>query len=346
MHDGILDRLGIDADGLALFLAACESGDDVRATCVEAGHDGPTTRRLIESLREAGLIAPVGDNGGPLLPVNPGRVLAPALGSLQREVTDGQALLLELKDLQDTLQEGFGRYEERTASQRLVEVIFGADAVNERLESLPVRGCRDRCLRPGPPLKARRFESDVDQLGQLLEERTIYDRQRMEDPEEAERVSALAELGQLVRISHVPLPMRSVLVDESYAVLPLTADDTGEAGAIIVHSSSIVGALGALFEEIWRRSSPLGSASRHDNGDVTPPVSSDDLALLDLMLLGLTDEALARRLGVSARTVRRRVSAMQDRLGVTTRYQLAAVATAMGWLRPADSVNPTTKTWG
>ncbi|KAA1400353.1 response regulator transcription factor [Aeromicrobium ginsengisoli] len=50
----------------------------------------------------------------------------------------------------------------------------------------------------------------------------------------------------------------------------------------------------------------------------TTDVSDDDLTVLRLLGRGLTTDAIARELGVSERTLRRRVRLICDRLGVKT----------------------------
>jgi DNA-binding NarL/FixJ family response regulator len=49
-----------------------------------------------------------------------------------------------------------------------------------------------------------------------------------------------------------------------------------------------------------------------------PDLSEDDVALLALLARGLSLDAVARRLEMSERTVRRRTRTICDRLGVTT----------------------------
>ncbi|WP_322440209.1 LuxR C-terminal-related transcriptional regulator [Micromonospora sicca] len=49
-----------------------------------------------------------------------------------------------------------------------------------------------------------------------------------------------------------------------------------------------------------------------------PVLSEDDVALLALLARGLSLDAVARRLEMSERTVRRRTRTICDRLGVTT----------------------------
>ena len=46
----------------------------------------------------------------------------------------------------------------------------------------------------------------------------------------------------------------------------------------------------------------------------------------------LTDEAIGRQLGVSDRTVRRRVAALLDGLDARTRFQAGVQTKARGWL--------------
>ncbi|MFD1936887.1 hypothetical protein ACFSKW_35995 [Nonomuraea mangrovi] len=50
-----------------------------------------------------------------------------------------------------------------------------------------------------------------------------------------------------------------------------------------------------------------------------------------MLAAGLKDEAVVRRLGVSLRTVHRRVSELTDRLGARTRFQAGLLAARRGW---------------
>ena len=48
--------------------------------------------------------------------------------------------------------------------------------------------------------------------------------------------------------------------------------------------------------------------------------------MLDLLQMGMKDESIARQLGVSLRTVRRRIADLMDDLGASTRFQAGAEA--------------------
>jgi DNA-binding NarL/FixJ family response regulator len=52
----------------------------------------------------------------------------------------------------------------------------------------------------------------------------------------------------------------------------------------------------------------------------------DQQRLITLLLSGLTDEAIARQLGTSHRTIQRRVAALMSELGAHTRFQVGVQA--------------------
>ncbi|WP_447007980.1 helix-turn-helix domain-containing protein [Saccharothrix isguenensis] len=66
-------------------------------------------------------------------------------------------------------------------------------------------------------------------------------------------------------------------------------------------------------------------------------IVGDELApqarqLLVLMATGATDRAIARELGLSERTLCRRIARLQAKLGVRTRFQLGVLAATNDWL--------------
>lgn len=62
----------------------------------------------------------------------------------------------------------------------------------------------------------------------------------------------------------------------------------------------------------------------------TPPVR--ELEVIRLIASGLKDSTIARRLGVSVVTVRRRSREFRQRVGAATRSEAVAMAAARGWL--------------
>lgn len=68
------------------------------------------------------------------------------------------------------------------------------------------------------------------------------------------------------------------------------------------------------------------------SGDLRRRVTDEELELLILLADGLPVEAIARRLALSDRTVRRRSRAMCDRLGARAPIQVVAWAARQGLL--------------
>jgi len=60
--------------------------------------------------------------------------------------------------------------------------------------------------------------------------------------------------------------------------------------------------------------------------------TQDELALLTLMSHGYTDEVIAQKLGLTARTLRRRLRSAMDKLGAASRFEAGYRLARSGWL--------------
>jgi DNA-binding NarL/FixJ family response regulator len=92
-----------------------------------------------------------------------------------------------------------------------------------------------------------------------------------------------------------------------------------------VYSSALLDALIQFFEFTWEQAAPLGA-------DPQSPLAEEDRRLLTLLLAGLKDDAIARQLGLSTRTMRRRMKNLMDLLGADNRFQAGAQAARRGWI--------------
>lgn len=124
-------------------------------------------------------------------------------------------------------------------------------------------------------------------------------------------------------------PTKMMLADDRIGVIPLRTTPYEVASGVVVHPSGLLEALGSLFEVLWAHSQPLAGPA-----DVPDP---DDARLLALLTTGLTDQVMARQLGISLRTFQRRLRTLMERVGVTTRFQLGARAAAQGWVAPGSA---------
>jgi DNA-binding NarL/FixJ family response regulator len=110
--------------------------------------------------------------------------------------------------------------------------------------------------------------------------------------------------------------------------------------ALVIHSSSLLDTLSALFESVWANAVPVrfgdtvppepgeaaGNGHRSGNG------ADERRTLLGLLAAGLTDEAIGRQLGWHPRTVQRHVHRLMTELGAQTRFQAGLQAAHRGWL--------------
>lgn len=144
------------------------------------------------------------------------------------------------------------------------------------------------------------------------------------------------------------LPSDLVIADRTLAIVPLTAR-AAEPAALVVHASGLLDVLMTLFEAVWAEAMPLrlGDESPLCREDALPdcadaPQGPDgtDLAILSLLLAGLTDASTARQLELGLRTVQRRVKRLMELVGVTTRLQLGWHAYERGWVSRAERSGP------
>ncbi|MFG2562015.1 helix-turn-helix domain-containing protein [Streptomyces sp. NPDC048496] len=125
------------------------------------------------------------------------------------------------------------------------------------------------------------------------------------------------------------------------AICPLVpggpSGSSKEPTAALVRGSSLLEALVALFERYWEGAVPLhvsgsGMVSGTDGSPNGHELSARDRQLLSLLVAGVADKAIASQMGLSRRTVQRRIQAMMDLAGATTRMQLAWQAARRHWM--------------
>ncbi|MFF1913696.1 hypothetical protein ACFVYE_19140 [Streptomyces sp. NPDC058239] len=137
---------------------------------------------------------------------------------------------------------------------------------------------------------------------------------------------AMAATG--VEIRTVPtLPVWVFIVDDEYVATALDPADN-QAGFMVVRTPGAVAAAADLFIRHWRGASPLATPDYQTARDLM----QKHRELIALLADEVKDEAIARRLGVSASTARRRIKDLCREFEVNTRTQLVIRACRMGLL--------------
>ncbi len=127
--------------------------------------------------------------------------------------------------------------------------------------------------------------------------------------------------GEEVRVLDA-IPFKLVLVDQASAMLPLHADDP-EGPALRIGNVAVLSAVVALFDQLWNDAVPI-----HDMAERSPESAAGDPSLQELAAVlasGVNDKMAAHILGVSDRTLQRRIAALAAKLKARSRFQA-------GWL--------------
>ena len=211
----------------------------------------------------------------------------------------------------------------RHSPDEQLEIVFGREAVATRFLQLQ-QGARDELVvldRPPyaqDPQQPNPGEDDLLARGVRL--RAIYAPEAFEVPGALDLVEAAIAAGEDARTCP-DVPLKLAIADRSAAILPFVDGGQDSAdSALVVYASTLLDALVRLFDLLWATAVPIRSR-RPCPLTSRPSRRSADRRLVALLAAGLKDEAIARQLGVSLRTVHRRTSELMAGLDARTRFQ-------------------------
>ena len=138
---------------------------------------------------------------------------------------------------------------------------------------------------------------------------------------------ARARAGEQIRLLS-ELPTRLMVIGTTHAVVPEPLGYADEP-RLLVRQGALVEALIMLFEELWSRAAPVPELDHYLGGEARPDLRR---FLLQLLAAGQKDEQIARTLGMSLRTVRRRIADLMAELGADSRFQAGVEAVRRSWI--------------
>ncbi|MBT9256719.1 hypothetical protein KMZ32_11615 [Phycicoccus sp. MAQZ13P-2] len=167
----------------------------------------------------------------------------------------------------------------------------------------------------GPALDESTVRANRERIERGDTQRAIYPADVLTTLAGQRWLGVWAEAGEDQRL--LPATATEFAVFGESAVVALGGWDDPDSGYVLLRDPLVVRLYTDYFDLAWRYASPVprGGASGGD----------DDPRLVELLGLGIKDEAIARHLGVSLRTVRRRVSRLMAVNGVDSRFQLGWV---------------------
>jgi DNA-binding CsgD family transcriptional regulator/sugar-specific transcriptional regulator TrmB len=328
----MLQALGLSPTAEGVYRAMLTSPQlGVAELCAHLSLTESQVRSSLDELVRFGLIRESREHSGQLLAVSPNIGIAAILHQQERDLAHRQSELAASKAaLVDVVAE-YANLLPNTGTgdaQRLV----GLDAIQRKLETL-AKELTTECLSvmPGGAQSQASLDAsrplDHDALQRGIAILTLYQDSVRNDPATYAYAQWMTDLGGEVRTATV-LPLRMLIFDRRVAVVPIDPANT-KLGVLCTRDDAIVAALTAIYERTWETAIPLGAAHEARDGG---GLSATDRELLRLLGVGLTDEAAANRLGVSARTVRRQVAALMEELGARSRFEAGLKAAQRGWL--------------
>ncbi|WP_424217676.1 LuxR C-terminal-related transcriptional regulator (plasmid) [Streptomyces sp. BI20] len=327
----MLTSLGLAPHTEAVYRALLVHPDHgVAALAARLDLSEAEVRSALDDLSELALVRPAHGAPGRLHAISPdvgmeillARQQADLLAQQQRVAASQAAaaqLISEFADLRPAV------------GQPGVEQLIGLDAIRDRIAVLQ-RDMREEVMILAPDgeqtkenLEAAR-PLDQALLARGVRMRTVYLDSVRNSPHTLAYAQWLSELGREARTAPT-LPLRMIIADRSTAIIPVNSDDSA-AGAVVLTGHGTLTALCALFESIWAGAKPFGEAPTR----TTEGLTDTELTTLRLLAEGHTDEAIAKRLGVSHRTARRVATTLMERLDARSRFQAGVKAAHHGWL--------------
>lgn len=320
----MLDGLGIDEVQARLYHALVRLGDgDVDELVHHSTLTPEAVRAGLAALESAGLVTRRGD-----------RVVAfrPEL-AIEAAVAEREAQLARARTAGQLLAQEYRADQPPRASGDVVEIIEGREAIVARHQQLQRQAQTEIITFESPPYLSdvtQLNDAEVSQLRRGISVRGVYASACLTYPGRVDSLRQEVAAGEQARVlPEVPLKMS--VVDRKAALVPLTMDAEGFEHALVLGPCTLLDALVGLFDALWSRGVPLDKALA---GDVVsePSWPQVDRDVLMLLTSGATDDAIARQLQVSVRTVRRRIATLMTALDARTRFQAGVQAQRRGLL--------------
>jgi sugar-specific transcriptional regulator TrmB/DNA-binding CsgD family transcriptional regulator len=282
--------------------------------------------RVLDELEQLGLVARSAATSEPV-PAPPGIALSALLQVRLREIGESQRRLDDARAAIEELSQQFQDATRESAAD-LIDVVHGEEALARRFVQLVAGAGEEILLLDKPPYA--QTPGDFGEMENALRRgvtvRVIYDVESLHIPGSLDNAHRLRDLGEQGRVA-ANLPLKLLIVDREWGLLPMSVAGAPLAATAVIHTSALLNALTFLFENLW-----AGARDLIPTGVAVDELPSDAREILTLLAAGLKDEAIARHLGLSLRTVSRRVGDLLDLLGAHTRFEAGLKARDRGWL--------------
>ncbi|WP_405902085.1 LuxR family transcriptional regulator [Streptomyces sp. NBC_00656] len=318
-----LRLLGIDRTASEVYLALLELAPaSLDAIGSAAGLGRAEAATAYAALVDAGLASAAEEGEDVVAPVPPTAGLEVLARHRAAEVEESRIAVGGAFD-------SFRRQRLAAYNDHLVEVVTG-DAVGPRIRQAWA-SARDQIRQfESPPYFPLPGATDdaLATLARGVTQRVVYSRASLEHPGYLQDViEPCVKAGEQARVL-ASVPVKLVIIDDAYALVSSSIKEADVHNTmLVVQPCGLLSALVALFEQSWQNALPFHGRATRPGG--LPPA---DRRLLWLLAGGASDDVIARELGISRRTLFRRLSVLMARLGAANRFQMALQAQRSGWL--------------
>lgn len=321
-----LAALGLTGPEADVYVQLCHVRSSSTAELVLAlGLPEATVARALELLDARGVIRP-SRRGGRFSAVAPDV-------ALESRLAERQAELRATREVVDHLMEVFRSRSFGRRPADIVEPLESNREIRLAFESMQRGASRELVGFIKAPVIEPITDNPTERelLTKGIGFRGIYERSLLDEDGAYATLLASAADGEEVRIA-TTLPLKMIIADGRLALVTVDSDSSGtEVGALLVHASSLVLALVALFEATWALSSSVPSVPGAVAAEGTAQLSDDSRKVVSLLLAGMTDQSVAAQLGWSLRKVQHHVRQLMELTGAGSRMQLGWQLARRGW---------------
>ncbi|MFB7293651.1 helix-turn-helix domain-containing protein [Actinacidiphila glaucinigra] len=338
--EGPLALVGVDAAAEKayrhLLMRGEVTADEVAAVLGETAEEAMA---LMEQLHHAGLVGRRASRE--FTTVDPRIALRTLVESRERQ-------LAGVRDMAGRLSVIYHAARQANTGEPRTRVISGLEDIRDCYDRLRQGARTEICILDRPPfLPAFSPSLDKAPARRGIRVRAVYAAASFDADGGWQELSSLVANGVEEARAVPSLPIKLAMADQSAALVSLSFLP-GNVEYLYTEAPSLLEALTEIFDHHWTAASsltgvpedvaaspaqlPVVARSGRDGRDPGRGPTAEERRLLALLAAGVKREAIARQLGISSRTLQRRIHELFAELGATNRFTAGVAAARRNWL--------------
>lgn len=323
-----LPEVGSRAESISVYVHALRRGEiaaDGETVCAELGLPAAVVAGSIAELLALRLLREERDGDSTrLVPVSPEVAAASLISPIGDEIHRRQVAISRIQEQLDAFRPHYERVRRPESHGENITTLHDEIELSGYLY-LAERRCQRECLVFRSEGQFA-LERAIAMAERGVRVRLLLPHARRSDLRARAQLKELTARGGEVRTTG-RLPKQLIVFDDDAAFLFRDEDSSTPLGVLIRHPEA-VSLLRGVAESAWESAEPYSAMS------IGYHVAVDDLhhTIVEMLADGLTDEVIARRLGISVRTCRRHIATVLRRLDAVSRFQAGALAMSAGMI--------------